>query len=282
MASLIKTKTRLTSARSTQKVIKAMELVASSKIKRAREKAVGIEFYFNTTLDAMNNLYSYKKVKSLLLKGAGVNRTLIVSITSDMGLCGAYNGNVIKKTLQIMQQEGDYTNIVVGTKGISKLKYEKVELLNTYANIKTNGEQQLAIDISSAILTKHLEIPFDSIKIVYTKFINPLVQEVKVIDLLHLEAMIDETATTADLVVEPNEERVFYQLFEQYVISVVFSAVLNSFASEHAARRTSMEAANKNSLELIDDLNLELNRIRQSMITQEISEIIGGAEALNN
>jgi len=282
MASVIKTKTRLSSARSTQKVIKAMELVASSKIKKAREKAVGVEFYFNTTMDAMNNLYTYDKVQKLLNPGVDNENVLIFAITSDMGLCGGYNANVTKEIGKVIKEAKNYKNIVVGSKGINKLKFEGEDLLAEFHNNGHVTDHELALNITKVILDSNKSENYSNIKIIYTKFVNPLVQEVNVLDILKLDHLIDENKQLADLMVEPEDAKVFEQLFEQYVLSVVYSTLLNSNASEHAARRMSMEAANKNSLELIDNLNLELNRIRQSNITQEISEIIGGSEALKS
>ncbi|MGL5021628.1 MAG: ATP synthase F1 subunit gamma [Mycoplasmatales bacterium] len=282
MASLIKTKTRLSSARSTQKVIKAMELVASSKIKKARDKAVGVEFYFNTTMDAINKLFRYDEVNKMLNVKNAKDKMLIVSITSDMGLCGAYNANVTKVVNQLTSESNDSTNIVVGSKGIGKLEYEHKDILAKFTNLGHIEEYELAFQISDLIVEQHKLGNVSDIKVVYTKFINPILQEVSIIDLFDFENKVDNKNFHSQLLVEPNEEFVFEQLLTQYVQSIVYSAILNSFASEHANRRMSMEAANKNSLELIDGLNLELNRIRQSMITQEISEIIGGAEALNN
>jgi F-type H+-transporting ATPase subunit gamma len=281
MASVIKTKTRLSSAKSTQKVIKAMELVASSKIKKAREKAVGVEFYFDTTINAINSLFKYSEIEKMLTVSNAIDKTLVIAITSDMGLCGAYNANVMKKVNLINNENKECTNIVIGTKGASKLEYEHKDILKKFINITHLDEYELAKEISDLVIQEFSTGNVNDVKIVYTKFINPLVQNVEVIDLFDFSSQVDNKNHGAQLMVEPNEDFIFEQLFLQYVQSVVYSSILNSFASEHANRRMSMEAANKNSLELIDGLNLELNRIRQSMITQEISEIIGGAEALN-
>lgn len=281
MASVIKTKTRLSSAKSTQKVIKAMELVASSKIKKAREKAVGVEFYFDTTINAINSLFKYSEIDKMLTVSNAIDKTLVIAITSDMGLCGAYNANVMKKVNLINKENKECTNIVIGTKGASKLEYEHKDILKKFINITHLDEYELAKEISDLVIQEFSAGNVNDVKIVYTKFINPLVQNVEVIDLFDFTNHVDNKNHGAQLMVEPNEDFIFEQLFLQYVQSVVYSSILNSFASEHANRRMSMEAANKNSLELIDGLNLELNRIRQSMITQEISEIIGGAEALN-
>lgn len=282
MANINDTKNRLSSAKTTQKVIKAMELVASSKIKKAKDNALNIEFYLDTTIDAMRYLYSYSQVKQLLNRKHAADKTLIVAITSDLGLCGAYNGNVIKELEKQIKLHPNSEKIILGTKGVAKMNYEHVEVKHKFVNYGSLNELTLAQDISKIIIDKYHNNEINDVKIIYTKFINALVQEVQVLDLFKLEEVKhNENYITADLIVEPDPEIVFKQLIEQYILSMTYSALLQSIASEHSYRRNSMESANNNSLELIDKLNLELNRIRQAMITQEISEIIGGSEALN-
>lgn len=280
MSSLINTKSRLSSTKSTQKVIKAMELVASSKIKKARDAAQGVEFYFETTLDAMSHLYQFDEIKSLFEANSSVDKELVVAITSDMGLCGPYNTNITKEVIKLGKIR-NCENIMIGSKGIGKLEYEKLPIVHQITNYNGLKPIDMAREISNLLLEKWHSGEVDSVKVVYTKFINPLTQQVDVIDLFDMKSRMENVEiTNKSLVIEPSPKEVFPQVLEQYVLAVIYSAILQSFASEHAYRRNSMETANKNSLELIDDLNLELNRIRQSMITQEISEIIGGAEAL--
>lgn len=279
MSSLVKTKTRLSSTKSTQKVIKAMELVASSKIKKAREKAQAIEFYYETTMDAMESLYRYPLVKQYLNNPNAQNKTLVISITSDMGLCGPYNANVLK-TVADINQKYDCENIVIGSKGVAKLEYENLKIDHQISNYNNLSETDMAAEIVDIITEKYEKLEINDVKIVYTKFINPILQEVQVIDLFNIEEKLKSSELRKDLLIEPNEQAVFEQVLHQYFLAMMYTAILHSFASEHSYRRNSMEAANKNSLELIDKLNLEMNRIRQAMITQEISEIIGGSEAL--
>ncbi len=279
MATLIETKQRLGSTRSTQKVIKAMELVASSKIKKAKEKAVNVDFYFQATLDAMNGLYSYSDVNKVLKKKLKGNDTLVIAITSDMGLCGAYNTNVAKAALELSKRS-NHKSIVLGSKGLAKYNFEKLDLVYGLSNLNDYTEMEITSKVVNEIKDLINKGTISDVKVVYTRYINPLVQEVEVVDLFDLSNVVSSNKATATLNIEPEEDIVFDQLLEQYIISVIYSAILQSFASEHSYRRNSMEAANKNSLELIDSLNLEMNRIRQAVITQEISEIIGGSEAL--
>ncbi len=280
MSSLVKTKTRLGSTKSTQKVIKAMELVASSKIKKARERAQNIDFYYETTMDAMANLYQYPEIKQRLKNSKADDKTLIIAITSDMGLCGPYNANVLKEVIHLNQSLDNVQNIMIGSKGVGKLEYENIEMIKQIVNYNGMSELEMANEIVDIIIEEKNKLTINGVKIVYTKFINPIQQEVEVIDLFNIESKLENRKLKPELLIEPNEEIIFEQVLRQYFVAMVYTGILNSFASEHSYRRNSMEAANKNSLELIDNLNLELNRIRQAMITQEISEIIGGSEAL--
>ncbi len=280
MSSLVKTKTRLGSTKSTQKVIKAMELVASSKIKKARERAQNIDFYYETTMDAMANLYQYPEIKQRLRNDKAADKTLVIAITSDMGLCGPYNANVLKEVIHLNQSLNNVQNIMIGSKGVGKLEYENIEMIKKIVNYNGISELTMANDIVDIIIEEKNKLAINDVKIVYTKFINPIQQEVEVIDLFNIESKLEDYKLKPELLIEPNEEIIFDQVLRQYFVAMVYTGILNSFASEHSYRRNSMEAANKNSLELIDNLNLELNRIRQAMITQEISEIIGGSEAL--
>lgn len=283
MATLIKTKTRMSSAKSTQKVIKAMELVASSKIKAARESAQGIEFYHSATIDAFNSLYSYSEIRDSLIQKDAKQKTLYIVFTSDMGLCGAYNSNVLKEFHNHSKDVQDYETIVVGTKGISKLKYEGVEIYKEYHEGDFKTDYELSTEISRNIHDLFMNKEINNVKIILTKFKNPIMQYVEVLDLFNLDNIIKQEGPAKVLSVETvdDEAVIFNQLIEMYISSQVYYALLNSKASEYAMRRSSMETANKNSLELIDKLNLEINRLRQSIITQEIAEIVGGSEALN-
>ncbi len=277
MSSLINLKTRLSSVSSTQKVIKAMELVASSKIKKAREKANSVDLFCKTIEQSISDISSYTQVdKMLRKKDDGYDLYLV--ITSDMGLCGAYNTNVMKEFNKQIKDVKNYQTIVLGNKGYKKMAYNQQEVMESFINFSNLDEFELAKEITEVIIDKWKKNEVKDIKIIYTKFINPIKQEVAVLDIFDSENFSNKKSKR-EVTIEPSEEVVFPALFHQYVLGLVYSTLLKSLASEHSYRRNSMDTANKNSLELIDKLGLELNRVRQSMITQEISEIIGGSES---
>lgn len=277
MSSLVSLKTRLSSVSSTQKVIKAMDLVASSKIKKAREKAQGVAVFsevLEQSINDMSSYYAYDKI--LKRKDNGVN--LYIVISSDLGLCGAYNLNVAKRFEAEVKEDKDYEIITLGSKGAKKLEYAGFNIYKKIVDFEKQDEYELAKSITDEIIGKWNDDEIKDIKIVYTEFVNPLVQEARVLDVFSQEALKEEQ-NKRDILIEPSPEEVFPKLFEQYIRGLVYACILKSLASEHSHRRNSMDAANKNSLELIDKLGLDINRIRQTMITQEISEIIGGSEA---
>ena len=282
MSNLIQTKERLNSTKSTQKVIKAMELVASSKIKKAKEKALENETYFSDVTKIMKTIFSFEDMIQYLALDKCEDKTLIIGITSDMGLCGAYNNNVIKEVNNLIKDNPNNYTVMLGNKGINKLNYENITMKDTIGDISKIKDFDLAKQASDIIKTMYLEQKVNKVLIVYTKFVNPIVQEVEVLDLFGLESVKkEENQMNVELIVDGDRQKIFKNMLMQYINSVMYHAILNAVASEYAARRNSMEAANNNSLEIIDQLNLEMNRIRQSMITQEIAEIIGGAQALN-
>lgn len=281
MSNLIQTKERLNSTKSTQKVIKAMELVASSKIKKAKEKALNNKDYFEQVTGIMQSIYSFEDMFSYMNLDECEDNTLIIGITSDMGLCGAYNNNVIKKVTQLIAENDNPFVVMAGNKGVNKFNFEGISMHKAISDISRIEDFSLAKDLAEEIINLYSSKRVNKVLVVYTKFVNPIVQQVEVIDLFSLEQIEKESLYNYDLEVDGDKKQIFNSLFIQYIYSVSYYAVLNSIASEYASRRNSMDAANNNSLELIEHLNLEMNRIRQAMITQEIAEIIGGAEALN-
>lgn len=281
MSNLIQTKERLNSTKSTQKVIKAMELVASSKIKKAKEKALNNKDYFEQVTGIMQSIYSFEDMFSYMNLEECEDNTLIIGITSDMGLCGAYNNNVIKKVTQLIAENDNPLVVMAGNKGVNKFNFEGISMHKAISDISRIEDFSLAKDLAEEIINLYSSKRVNKVLVVYTKFVNPIVQQVEVIDLFSLEQIEKDSLYNYDLEVDGDKKQIFNSLFIQYIYSVSYYAVLNSIASEYASRRNSMDAANNNSLELIEHLNLEMNRIRQAMITQEIAEIIGGAEALN-
>ncbi len=279
MSSLNSLKTRLNSVKSTQKVIKAMELVASSKIKKAKEKAISVKQFQDTVEKSINDLVCYSQYENILKQKQGGYELYIV-ITSDLGLCGGYNINVIKEYEKNIANlsDNEYKTVVLGSKGYKKIVYNNYPVMEKIVNYENRDELELAKDISKIIMEKWNNNEVKEIKIVYTDYINPISQVAKTIDLFK-QKTFEKGQYTKEVDIEPSQEVVFPVLFEQYITSLLYSTILKSLASEHSYRRNSMDSANKNSLELIDDLSVEINRERQSIITQEISEIIGGSEA---
>lgn len=279
-AGLIEIKRRIKSVESTRKITKAMGLVATSKLKKARkellidEENLKInEEIFKKVINTMDAEY-----KNIYFGNNSKNATkLYIIVTSDTGLCGGFNGNVanyIKENL--LHEKEDIKLIVVGAKGSSYMKklgftdlLELVELsdLPTIKDVRAIYKRALHL---------YEEGEVSEVNIVYTEFISPMKQEVTVDKILPLPR---QEGVAEDIIIEPNLDYVLGVALERYIRSKIRRDLLHSKVSEQSSRRSAMESATKNANDLIRSLNLKFNRIRQSMITQEISEIVGGAEA---
>lgn len=275
MSSLVSLKTRLNSVASTQQVVKALELIASSKIKKAREKADAVSFFSDVIARSMKDTNGYKQIEDIK-KSVENGTDVVIVITSDLGLAGAYNTQVIKEYNKVVKDLPKCETIVLGLKGYGKLSFEKVSIAKKIVNYSSQDEMEITEEILDYIIPLWEEKKLKNLKIVYTEFINPLKQVPRVLDMFQFD---NSKTDVQEVEVLGDQEQTIEFLFEQYMKSEIYAALLQAAASEHSYRRNSTDAANRNSKELMEILKLEINRARQSAITQEISEIIGGSEA---
>lgn len=282
-------KRRIKSVESTMQITKAMELVASSKLRKAKEKVERSRPYFETLYQTMQKIaVNSKGLRSDFISGREEKpdkKKGYIVVAGDRGLAGGYNANVVKLALSHMA--GNKATIVaVGRKSndfFSKRNYDiKAKYSSTADGIEI-GEISEIVDQAIEIY-KQGEV--DELYIVYTKFVSSLNQVPQVKKLLPLK--FDEETEEATLTpseettkYEPSAEGVFNTLVPKYVGGIIFGAIVESFASEQGARRTAMESATDNANEMVDSLQLKYNRARQASITQEINEIVSGAEALS-
>lgn len=281
-------KRRIKSVNSTKQITKAMELVSSSKLRKARERLDKIKPYYNTVRDAINEiLEDAGNVKSKYFEGAReVKRSCYIVVTADRGLCGGYNSNVIKESVLSMRDKNDVSIIVIGQKGRDYFKKSNYDIAGEYVNVIETITFKDAKKISALAMQLYEEEKADEVYMVYTSFISTISQKTEVVQLLPLAKVPEKEETTEDtddfeyISYEPSVEQLFDYLVPQYVESFVYGGLVESSASEQGARRVAMESATDNAIEMIDKLTLTYNRARQAAITQEISEIVGGAEAL--
>lgn len=274
-------KRRIKSVESTMQITKAMELVASSKLKKAKEKAEQSKPYFNVLYETIQGMLANTRVTdSIYTEKRAVKKSLYIVIAGDRGLAGGYNSNVLKHAASLMEGK-EALILTVGKRAQEYYTKRDYEIVASHSNIGETMSFYDAADIVRDIMAIYDRGEVDEVHICYTEFVSTLSQVPKNIQLLPMVRDENyENTRSADILYEPSEESVFEGLVPRYLEGIIFSAIVDSYASEQGARRTAMESATDNAAEMIDDLDLLYNRARQAAITQEISEIVGGAEAL--
>ena len=273
-------KARMKSVESTMQITKAMELVATSKLRRAKENVERARPYYETMRMAINTIRRSKDVSDTLLKSSEGGKTLFILIAGDRGLAGGYNSNIFKITEKLSEKE-ESVYLPVGKKALEYMRRRNRELFSDSLPLTAEVGVGDALDVSEAICKDYFEGKISKVYLVYTKFVSMINQLPVYEQLLPFESDSENDDKDGfDPIIEEEPEELLMKVVPGYVGGVLYSAVCEALASESAARRTAMNAANKNASEMIDVLMLKFNRARQAVITQEITEIVSGAEAL--
>ena len=272
-------KLRIKSVQSTMQITKAMELVASSKLRRAKERVEHSRPYFETLYRTLYEIAaSNTEFSSRYLTQRENKRTCYIVIAGDRGLAGGYNTNIFKA---VAADAGDreFCVLPIGKKAVEHFRHTGAQLLTEGYPVVADLSVGDSFEISRLVCDGFLKGEFDSIKIGFTQFVSMLTQTPSVLQLLPFDAPRPERGKAARnlILYEPNSEEVFDAIIPEYIAGVVYGAMCESVASELGARRTAMDSATKNAGEMIDHLNLYYNRARQAAITQEITEIVAGA-----
>ena len=271
-------KTRIRSMESTRQITRAMEMVASAKLRKAQAQALSCRPYFETLYTTIWDIVRCNgELTSPYLVGRTGNKAVYIVISGDRGLAGGYNSNVLK--LLAAQAEGtDYKVLPMGKKGADFFRAHGLPMLT---ELYTNAESVSIGDcfsVAKQLCKGFVKGEFDEVYVVYTKFESVLSQVPRCLQLLPLQKDRGaEGASPQEIVYEPDSETVFAAIVPEYLGGMVYGALCESRASEQAARRTAMDAATQNAQEMIDGLSLQFNRARQAAITQEITEIIAGS-----
>jgi len=282
MASMRDIKRRKNSIQSTGQITKAMKLVSTAKLQKAKVAAEETRPFFRKIYATISSIIKTSStIKHPLLHEKEGNKHVYIVVTSNRGLAGGYNGNVCK---QIFLKEKDNPNvsvIAVGKKGSDIIKKKGYPILSEYHDAVEAPTFLDARNIGEEALRLYVEEDVSKVYIAYTGFKSSISQEAKIMRLLPLKAgNFEEEIQDEPMNYEPDPEAVLDQIIPNYVNSIIFGALKESVASEHGARMTAMDSATNNANEMIDKLALQYNRARQASITQELSEIVGGAEAL--
>lgn len=293
MANLKEVRIRISSTISTQQITKAMKLVSATKLRRATMAITQMRPYAEKLQEILGNLSDSIDDEQLnaYFEMRDTQRVLFVSVSSDRGLCGAFNANIGKKIKALIagKYKNQYQDGNVSVLPLGKKAYENIKKID---GLKFNTEhmaifQDLSADnvfeVGQAILEEYKTGAYDKVILIYNKFINAATQDVLAETLLPVtpETTLDDEPTQKnDYIFEPNKVEILQELVPRSLKTQLYKATLDSFASEHGARMVAMDKATENAGELLQDLKVEYNKARQAAITNEISEIVGGAAAL--
>ncbi|WZL81697.1 ATP synthase F1 subunit gamma [Vallitaleaceae bacterium 9-2] len=288
MASIREIKRRKVSITSTQQITKAMKLVATAKLQKAKAAAESTRPYFQTIHQTISSILAQSEgLTHSILEGRDGKKTLYLVMTSNRGLAGGYNSNIGKIVMNHREENDiqvDEEKIyAIGKRGAEYLRKRGANITETFHDVLEEPTYDKAMELSKMILELYMNKEIDQVYIAYTHFQSTLTQEpklMKVIPVQPEEFNDQEEKTTSVMNFEPSPEEVLKQIMPKYLSSVIYGALKESVASEHGARMTAMDSATNNANEMIDKLALQYNRARQASITQEITEIVGGAEAL--
>lgn len=287
MASAQDLRKRIKSIRNTQQITKAMKMVASARLRRAQTKAKSTEPYAEKLGQILNNVAGSLDAAELaaypLMEVREVQRTAYIIIGADKGLAGAYTSNLTKYFTRLVESEDrtNYEAITVGRKPMDYLTHQKYPITESYYGFSDKPEYSHAQRIVNDATKLFLEGKVDKVVMVYTHFVNSLTQTVQSVDLLPVTSPEQDDSKMQELYYyEPSAQAIYSELLPKYLEITVYNALLQASASELGARMTAMTSATDNAGELISTLNLEYNKLRQAGITNEISEIVGGANAL--
>ncbi|WP_434337832.1 ATP synthase F1 subunit gamma [Mycoplasma capricolum] len=276
MPNLSGLKTEISSVRNISKITNAMQLVASAKLRKISKKVIDTHNYVSEVYSLFNDIIRQTD-KSVFLKESNfkASKTLWVVINSNLGLCGGYNSNVNKLVLQNLKSEDEI--FAIGSKAVSFFRSKKIKIKNQITNIDINFTNKKARSISNDLLDMYINHEFDEIKIVYTKFINNVTFEPAIIRIFPIIKLENNFKHSQSLVFEPDAEQILSSTILIYINAIIYGTIIESQVSEQASRRTAMENATNNGKNLEQTLSLKYNRQRQGAITQEISEIVSGA-----
>ncbi|MBQ8569033.1 MAG: ATP synthase F1 subunit gamma [Oscillospiraceae bacterium] len=277
-------KRRIKSVESTMQITKAMELVASSKLRKAKERADNARPYFNALYETMCEIQAENEnFFSPFTKKGKSGKVLLVVIAGDRGLAGGFNANVLKlaqSRVDELKAEGKAVQIMaIGKKSAEYFEKRGFDILGSYINIAEGIKISTAGSIADRLVEPYTKGEYERVELFYTNYVSPITQLAVTKPILPVELKKELVTSKALPIYEPSAYAVFNSIVPKYITGIIFGAVVDSFASEQACRRSAMENASDNAEEMISDLSLKYNRARQASITQELTEIVSGASA---
>jgi F-type H+-transporting ATPase subunit gamma len=269
------TKRRMKSVDSTRKITNAMKLVATAKLKKWKNTMEESSLFSNTLITLINDVFSkIESSDSPYIKENDVNKKLYIVVVSTLGLCGGYNYNLFKLADSLIKEEDDI--IIIGGKGLYHFKGHQADVNLDYLDLCDHLDDKIITLLCNKILYDYKKEKYQSVNLIYTKYVNSLTFTPTNMKILPLGVKKEEKYSV-DIILEPTPKQLFKSLIPFYVKSAIYSKLLEAIVSEQASRRTAMENATNNANEIFDELQIEYNKERQAQITQEITEVVGGA-----
>jgi F-type H+-transporting ATPase subunit gamma len=292
MANLKAIRIRITSVKSTRQITSAMKMVSAAKLRKAQDKIVRLRPYANKLHELLVDLsqsLSDSEVENVYGRVSLPEKVLIVVITSNRGLCGAFNTNVIKEARRVVSEKypeqyrkGTLTLLTIGKKGYDYFRKQKVNMLPEQNNLLFDLTFDNVNAVAEQIMKSFTLLEYDRVELIYNQFKNAAVQNLTNEVFLPVESISPgiTKSTPVDYIYEPNQEDIIKELIPKSLKIQFYKAVLDSFVAEHGARMTAMHKATDNATAMIRDLTLQYNKARQATITNQILEVVSGAEAL--
>jgi F-type H+-transporting ATPase subunit gamma len=289
MATMREIRTRIKTVKNIEKITRAMKLVAAARLKRAQGRAEAARPYADKLQEMMRNLApAASQIAHPLLEVREERNIAVIVMTSDRGLCGSYNANILRRAMELLRPRDPETVrlVLLGRKGIGFFRRHRYPVVTSSGLNATDVSFDDVRPVADSVRQMFESGEVDAVYIIYARFLSPMTQQATVLPLLPLkppsaEGETEEVAPGGEeIMFEPEAEQILARLLPRYVDTQIYRALVEAVASEHGARMTSMSAATTNAGEMIDTLTLSLNRARQAAITKEIAEIVGGAEAL--
>jgi len=290
MANLKEIRTRITSVNSTKQITSAMKMVAASKLRKAQNAIIQMRPYAEKLQNLLDNVVSSADIfeDNVYAAQRKVEKALVVVITSNKGLCGAFNTNAVKKAITLIEEKysrivhtGGLDIITIGKKAKDVFKAKKYTVSESYDDVYDDLSFENVSVIAEKVMNKFTDKTYDEIYLVFNTFKNAAVQILAADKFLPVKIKQEETSQENDYIFEPNKVEITEKLIPYALKIQFYKAILESYASEHGARMTAMHMATDNATDLLKDLKLSYNKARQASITNEILEIVSGAEALN-
>ncbi len=294
MASQRDIRRRIASVQNTRKITKAMQMVAAARLRRAQQRIEATRPYALNMMEFIGQLVRYIPVSGseypLLKAHKEVKKVAVIALTSDRGLAGAFNSNIMRRAFDLVnaykEQGIDSDLVILGRKGYTTARFQRYRVDKAYLDVTERSAFLEAQAITAGTMRRYVDEEIDRVHLVYNRFKSPMEQYVTEQVVLPIQEELTSLYTPAgasehmDFIFEPSPEAVLADLLPSYIEISVYRAILEGMASEHGARMTAMRAASDAATEMIDDLTLAMNRARQYSITQEILEVVAGADAL--